>query len=292
MKQGKKAVHALLFGSGLILLLFLVLQPIQVIQFRPYISILFPTGAIGVEERNLLLIIQALMLLVIIPVYLLTFIFSWRYRADNPKSTYDPELTESHLLECIWWGFPLLMTIAIGVLTWKKTHELDPYRPIASTEKTLTIQVIALQWKWLFIYPEEKIATVNFVQFPVDTPIRFEVTADAPMNSFWIPHLGGQIYAMPAMRTELNLIANQRGDFRGSSANLSGEGFSGMTFIARACSKEEYQSWVEGAREDLLSEEEYDTLAKPSQGSVHSYRLEDQKIFNKVLDKYMHPQGR
>ena len=113
----------------------------------------------------------------------------------------------------------------------------------------MTIQVVALQWKWLFIYPEENIATVNFLQFPVDTPIHFEITADAPMNSFWIPHLGGQIYAMPKMKTEFYLIANEAGDFRGSSANLSGVGFSGMHFIARASSNEDYDQWVQSAQQ-------------------------------------------
>ena len=126
------------------------------------------------------------------------------------------------------------MTLIIAVLTWVKTHELDPYKPIESNKKPMTIQVVALQWKWLFIYPEEKIATVNFLQFPKDTPIHFEITADAPMNSFWIPHLGGQIYAMPKMKTELHLIANEAGDFRGSSANFSGEGFARHAFYCQS----------------------------------------------------------
>ena len=123
------------------------------------------------------------------------------------------------------------------MLTWQKTYELDPYRPIASDKKPIYIQVVALQWKWLFIYPERRSPSLNFFKFPEKTPIRFEITADAPMNSFWIPHLAGQIYAMPRMRTELNLIADQTGDFRGSSANLSGKGFSGMHFTTRLLAK-------------------------------------------------------
>src|SRR5690606_1455086 len=141
-----------------------------------------------------------------------------------------------------------IMTIIACIVTWHKTHELDPFKPIESDKKTLTIQVVALQWKWRFIYPEENIATINLVQFPENTPIHFEITADAPMNSFLIPSLGGQIYAMPNMKTELNLIANKRGDFRGISANLSGEGFSGMNFIARSSTEKEYRNWVESVQ--------------------------------------------
>ena len=181
----------------------------------------------------------------------------------------------------------------IGALTWVKTYELDPFKPIASTNKPLTIQVVALQWKWLFIYPEEKIASVNFLQIPVETTIRFEITADAPMNSFWIPHLGGQIYAMPAMKTELNLIANETGDFRGSSANLSGEGFAGMNFITRASSPEEYAHWLASAKESPgeLNFDEYKRLALPSKNSpVAIFQLKDENLFNQIIMKYMHPQ--
>ena len=262
----KGFVPRLLFFTAFILLFFLVMQPLTVLHFKDHISLLFPKGVIALEQRNLLLILQALMLLVIIPVYILTFIFSWKYQANNPHGKYDPDLVDNTVAEYIWWGFPLVMTVLASILTWVKTHELDPYQPIASDKKPLTIQVVALQWKWLFIYPEEKIATVNFVQFPKEVPIHFEITADAPMNSFWIPHLGGQIYAMPDMKTELNLIANETGDFRGSSANISGEGFSGMHFIARASSEEDYQKFVASAKKanKSLSLQEYQLLAAPS----------------------------
>ena len=130
----------------------------------------------------------------------LTFIFSWKYRSDNTKAKYDPDLVDNRLAEYLWWGIPFVFTVIVGVLTWVKTYQLDPYKPLEHDKKPMTIQVVALQWKWLFIYPEEKIASVNFLQFPKDVPIHFEITADAPMNSFWIPHLGGQIYAMPKMR--------------------------------------------------------------------------------------------
>lgn len=293
MNIGKKFVPLMLFLAGFVLLFFLIMQPLTILKFRNVISVLFPAGIIALEERNLLLIIQAIMLLVIIPVYALTFIFSWKYRANNPKKEkYEPELIDNKLAEYLWWGIPLIFTLIVGGLTWVKTHELDPYKPIQSDKKPLTIQVVALQWKWLFIYPEEKIASLNFLQFPKDVPVHFEITADAPMNSFWIPHLSGQIYAMPKMKSELNLIANETGDFRGSSANLSGEGFSGMNFIARSSTDKEYQEWLESATKtaQTLNFEEYTKLATPSSNNLPElFLLTDENLFDQILMKYMHP---
>ncbi len=292
MKKTRRPVFFMLFFTGLILLLFLIMQPLTILKFRNYIAILFPKGIIALEERNLLLIIQALMLLVILPVYIFTFIFSWKYNVYHPKAKYDPDLVDNRLAEYIWWGIPCLMTLIVSLLTWVKTYQLDPFRPIESDKKAMTIQVVALQWKWLFIYPEEKIASVNFVQFPEKTPIHFEITADAPMNSFWIPHLGGQIYAMPKMKTELHLIADEVGDFRGSSANLSGEGFAGMNFITRASSNEEYDQWLEVAKQSskILNLEEYDKLAAPSKNNrVEIFQLKDETLFNQIITKYMYP---
>jgi len=292
MRLGKKFVRLMLILSGIILLLFLIMQPLTIYKFRDYIAILFPKGIIGVKQLNLLLIIQLLMLLVVIPVYILTFIFSWKYRASNPKGKYDPDLVDNVIAEYIWWGVPCILTLIISVLTWVKTHELDPFKAIASDKKPLTIQAVALQWKWLFIYPEEQIASLNFIQIPKDVPIRFEITADAPMNSLWIPQLGGQIYAMPSMRTELNLIANEFGDFRGSSANLSGEGFAGMHFITRASTEEDYQKWIAAAKQssNVLNLVTYEQLAAPSQNiAPEIYQLKEQNLFTHIIMKYMHP---
>ena len=287
-----RTLRLMLIITGLVFLAFLILQPISVFHFKDQIAILFPRGIIALKERNLLFILQAIMLIVIIPVFILTFIFSWKYNSKNPRATYDPDLVDNVLAEFIWWGIPIVLTAVIAVITWQKTFELDPYKPLEPVEKTLTIQVVALQWKWLFIYPDEKIATVNFVQFPKDVPVHFEITADAPMNSFWIPHLGGQIYAMPKMKTELHLIANETGDFRGSSANLSGEGFAGMHFIARASSLEDYQKWVASSKESQngLSFEEYTKLATPSQNVTPvTYQLKEDQLFNQILMKYSQP---
>lgn len=292
MLRKARPLFLLLLFTAVILFLFLVMQVLQVFKFQNYIAVLFPKGIIALEERNLLLIIQALMLVIVIPVYIFTFIFSWKYRADNKKAIYDPHLTDNWILECFWWGIPLVMTLIVGAITWVKTFELDPYKPIASDVKPLRIQAVALQWKWLFIYPEEQIAALNFLQIPKDTPIHFEITADAPMNSLWIPHLSGQIYAMPAMQTELNLIANQTGDFRGSSANISGEGFAGMHFITRASNEEDYQKWLKLAKESplTLSSENYPELAAPSKNDpVKLYQLKTSHLFNDIIKKYTEP---
>ncbi len=292
MKTMIRPIRLLLIFAGLVLFLVLLMQPLEILKFQDYIDVLFPKGIIALKERNLLFIIQAIMLLVIIPVYALTFIFSWRYRAGNRKAKYDPHLVDNVIAEYIWWGIPLILTIIISLLTWHKTHELDPYKPLESDKKALTIQVVALQWKWLFIYPEEQIASLNFFQFPLETPIHFEITSDAPMNSFWIPKLGGQMYAMPSCRTQLNLMASEVGDFRGSSANISGEGFSGMHFIARASSEEDYRAWIKSASQSTagLNWEEYRKLAAPSKDNPPViYQLEGQNLFDQIINKYMHP---
>jgi len=280
----------MLLFSGILLFFFFLMQIFELFHFREYISVIFPKGIVGIKERNLLLIVQALMLLVVVPVYIMTFVFSWKYRADNPQGDYDPDLVDHKLLEVIWWGFPLVMTLIVCVLTWIKTTELDPYRPLEPIHKQKTIQVIALQWKWLFLYPEEKIASLNFLQIPKEIPIRFEITADAPMNSFWIPDLGGQIYAMPKMRTLLHLMANEEGTFRGLSANISGVGFADMHFQTKASTEEDYQKWVQAAQDSprSLDFETYEKLASPS-ASVppETFQLKDGQLFEQVLNKYM-----
>lgn len=291
-KMKKNFVPFMLFFTAVILFLILIMQPLTLFKYRDYIAVLFPKGIIALEERNLLLIIQGIMLLVIIPVYILTFVFSCKYRADKPHEVYQPNLEDSRVAELIWWGVPFIFTLIIAILTWVRTHELDPFKPIPSDKKPLTIQVVALQWKWLFIYPEEKIATLNFFQFPKEVPLHFEITADAPMNSFWIPHLGGQIYAMPNMKTNLHLIAHEEGDFRGSSANISGEGFAGMHFIAKATSEENYLRWLESAKQssNILNFEEYNKLAKPSQNNpIEIYQLKEDQLFEQIIKKYSHP---
>lgn len=259
------------------------------------IPVLNPKGLIGIKQRHLLITSSLLMLIVVIPVLVLTLFFAWRYRARHTKAKYTPNWEHSHLAESLWWGIPLVIIIILAVMTWRSSHELDPYKPIESSKKAIEIQVVALQWKWLFIYPEQGIATVNWVQFPEKTPVHFEITADAPMNSFWIPQLGGQIYAMAAMRSHLHLIANEIGSFRGVSANFSGKGFSGMTFTAKSCSQQEFDAWVKTVKQSSqpLTFDHYEQLAQPSENNpVKSYVLKQTDLFDRILMQYEAPKNR
>lgn len=256
------------------------------------IEVLNPKGIIAAKQRDLIWTATWLMLLVVVPVLVMTLAFAWRYRASNTKAKYSPEWSHSHFAEALWWGIPCIIIVALAIITWTSSHELYPFKPLESDKKPLKIQVVALQWKWLFIYPEQGIATVNLVQFPERTPIDFEITADAPMNSFWIPQLGGQIYAMAAMRTKLHLMASEPGEFRGCSANISGTGFAGMTFVAKASSEQEFDSWVQSAKsQGVLGGAEYAELARPSESNpVALYSLGEPQLFEQIIMKYMQGQ--
>jgi cytochrome o ubiquinol oxidase subunit 2 len=260
--------------------------------YREQIAVLNPKGVIALKERNLMIIATLLMLIVVIPAIVMTVLFAWKYRASNPEATYTPNWDYSLLAESIWWGVPCAIIVALSIITWKASHELDPFRPLAMDKKPLTIQVVALQWKWLFIYPEQNIASVNFFQIPTHTPINFEITADAPMNSFWLPQIAGQIYAMPGMRTKLHLVADEEGQYRGSSANLSGRGFAGMTFIAQASTEADFDKWVESVAQSTksLDVKEYEQLAEPSENNpVVTFQVEGKGLFDQIIMKYMMP---
>jgi cytochrome o ubiquinol oxidase subunit 2 len=207
-------------------------------------ALLNPKGQVGLDERNLIITSTLLMLIVVIPVIIMTFWFAWRYRASNTKATYTPNWEHSTKIEIVLWTIPCIIIFALGIITWESSHHLDPSKPIASTEKPIRIDVVALDWKWLFIYPEQGIATVNEISFPTNVPVEFHITSGTVMNSFFIPQLGSQIYAMGGMENKLNLIANHDGVFPGISANYSGRGFSDMKFNAISTSREEFDAWV------------------------------------------------
>ncbi len=255
-------------------------------------AVLDPKGPIAKEQFDLIIFTSLLSLIIVVPVFVLTFYIAWKYRAGNKKAKYNPEWDHSKTAETIWWLVPLALILVLAVITWITTHKLDPYKPIASDKKPITVQVIALQWKWLFIYPEQNIASVNYLEFPEDTPINFEITADAPMNSFWIPQLGGQVYAMAGMQTKLHLQAAEQGEYRGSSANLSGEGFAGMKFTAKATSQEGFDAWLGSVRASskMLTTDEYASLAKSSQNNPPTfYSSRDKELYDTVMMKYMMP---
>src|SRR3989344_8743312 len=199
------------------------------------IAVLNPKGIVATQERNLIIFALLLSLTVVIPVFILTFAIAWKFR-EGREEKYEPDWDHNKWLEFVWWAVPAAIILVLAAVTWTSTHQLDPFKPLSSSTQPITIQVVALQWKWLFIYPEQNIATVNFVQFPARTPINFELTADAPMNSFWIPQLSGQIYAMAGHKTQLHLMADETGEFAGSAAEISGRGFAGMKFSAKATS--------------------------------------------------------
>jgi cytochrome o ubiquinol oxidase subunit 2 len=224
------------------------------------------------------------------------FLFAIRYRETNPKAkmTYAPHLTGNIKLELLWWGIPSAIILLLSVVTWNTSHSLDPHRALTSSKQPLKIQVIALDWKWLFIYPDENVASINEVEFPVNTPVEFNITADAPMNSLWIPQLGSQIYAMPGMATKLNLMATKLGTYSGSSANVSGAGFSDMRFNAVSVTDSDYEMWLARAQSSsgTLSEGEYAKLVRPSENvPVRQYSSVSSNLFQNVLLKYMAPGG-
>ncbi|PKR89881.1 ubiquinol oxidase subunit II [Pleomorphomonas diazotrophica] len=254
--------------------------------------ILEPAGPIAAKEKQLILISTALMLLVVLPVIILTLFFAIWYRASNTRAHAMPNWAHSNAIEVVVWTVPALIVLALGWLAWTTTHALDPYRPLEETGKpTLEIDVVALDWKWLFIYPEQNIASVNEVAFPIDRPVHFEITSDTVMNSFFIPGLAGQMYAMAGMRTELSLIANRPGTFGGLSANYSGAGFSGMRFTALATSDEEFDAWTRkvAAAGRPLDETAYAELAKTRENSpVVYYAPGDPNLLVNLIKKYRH----
>ena len=264
--------------------------------YHPFIhfgtfQMLAPKGAIARGERQAIIMAVLVMLIIVVPVLAAAVYIARKYRANN-NATYEPNWQGTGFLHFLWWAFPCAVIICLGVITWKSSHALDPFKPLSSNVKPITIQVVALEWKWLFIYPEQKIATVNFIEFPAGTPVNFELTADAPMNSFWIPQLGGQMYAMAGMSTQLHLIADSPGEYNGSAAEINGEGFSGMRFVAKSTSSADFNQWIANVQKlsPALNMESYNDLAKPTTDSPPGfYRLDDGYLYNEVMGKYMAP---
>lgn len=209
-----------------------------------------PKGQIAREELTLLITCTVLMLLVVIPVIVMTLVFAWKYRASNTNARYEPEWSHSTAIEVVVWSIPCMIVLVLAVLCWKSSHALDPYKPIEHEKPGIEIQAISLDWKWLFVYPEENVAVVNELTFPVDTPLNFRITSDTVMNVFFIPHLGTMIYSMAGMETKLHLIAEETGTFPGRSAHYSGYGFNKMYFDAHSVSDAEYQQWLGKLRAD------------------------------------------
>lgn len=264
-------------------------------------------GQIGIEQRDLIIIAFFLMLLVVIPAIVMTFWFAWKYRDSNKSAEYLPDWSHSTKIEIFAWGVPCLIIAALAYLTYVYSHSLDPYKKIESDKPGIDIQVIAEPFKWVFIYPEANVATVNEVYIPENTPVTFHITSNFTMNSFFIPQLGGQVYAMAGMKTQLNLIANEKGVFDGISANYAGHGFSKMRFKTHAVSDSDYSAWIQKvktANTTVLDQATLKSLASYSLQGVAEAKLanhhSDQNpdpvqyfssvepdLFQTVVNKYM-----
>lgn len=260
-------------------------------------AVLDPKGPVGLQERSIIITATVLMLLVVVPVIALIFIFAWRYRASNEKADYQPNWAHSNRIEAVVWLIPCIIIATLGVIAWRTSHSLDPYRPLDSKVKPIRIDAVALDWKWLFIYPDQKVATVNQVAFPANVPVEFHITSATVMNAFFIPQLGSQIYAMARMETRLHLLASQPGTYQGLSSNYSGDGFSGMTFKALALpSQQGFDAWVAKvkASQETLGTAAYRQLAKPSENNPVEYysQVQPSLFADIVAGRLQQPAGR
>ena len=282
------------------------LRPLPLLALLPMVAgcdmiVLDPAGDVARQQGDLIVISTVLMLLIIIPVMALTIFFAWRYRASNKEATYKPDWDHSTQLELVIWAAPLLIIICLGAITWVATHLLDPYRPLAESQhkteqaaatKPLEVHVVALDWKWLFIYPEQGVATVNELALPINREVRFRISASSVMNSFYIPAMAGQIYAMPGMETKLHGVLDKTGDFVGFSANYSGAGFSNMRFAVKSVDEAGFDKWIaetKGAG-GSLDRAGYLQLERPSEKEpVRRYAAVEPGLFDKVVNMCVEP---
>jgi cytochrome o ubiquinol oxidase subunit 2 len=290
-------------GSALRRLRLLLLAPIVALLSACNLVVLNPAGDVASQQGDLLMISTLLMLIIIVPVMGLIVFFAWKYRASNKESEadYRPDWDHSTSLELVIWAAPLMIIICLGALTWAGTHLLDPYRPIdrikpgQSVEESvepLQVNVVALDWKWMFIYPQYGVATVNELAAPIDRPIRFHITSSSVMNSFYIPALAGQIYAMPGMETKLHAVINRPGEYEGFSANYSGDGFSHMRFAFHGLDQSGFDQWIAGVRQggQTLDRDRYLELEKPSEKApVMRFSDVDGMLWDAILNMCVEP---
>lgn len=284
-QSGARSIWLMCLGYvGLGLLIVFLLKGNDIRLFNP-------KGAIAEQQLNLMMFTILLLLTISIPVLIILYSFAWTYRESNPKNAgYDPEVRHKKRSALFMWVLPSVFMLLLALVMAPATYRLEPRKSIAEGTKPLTIQVVAMRWKWLFYYPEQNIATVNFVQIPVDRPVEFELTADeTPMSSFWIPHFSGQLYAMTGHVNRLNIMASEVGDYPGSSAEINGRGFAGMKFTARASSQTDFDQWLQTMKQSpaTLDTTEYENLLKPSENnSAAFYSTYDTGLYSKMLMKY------
>jgi cytochrome o ubiquinol oxidase subunit 2 len=264
--------------------------PIVLTTCQP--AVLDPQGPIGLAEKTILIDSLAIMLAIVVPTIAATLGFAWWFRASNAKATYLPDFEYSGRIELIVWSIPLLTVTLLGGVAWIGSHHLDPAKPLASEVPPLEIQGVSLDWKWLFIYPSQRVASVNQLVVPAGVPLHFSLTSASVMNAFFIPQLGSMIYTMNGMRTQLNLRADAPGTFRGLSSHYSGDGFSDMHFAVKAVPAEGFAAWIDAARNTgpALDAESYATLAKQSVDTTPvTYRAVDPSLFQQIVMQKMPP---
>jgi cytochrome o ubiquinol oxidase subunit 2 len=253
----------------------------------PLPGILSPNGPVAQSERLILIDATAIMLVVVLPVILVTVGFAWWFRAGNKRAVYRPDWSYSGQLEFLVWSVPALVVLFLGGIGWVSSHELDPAKPIVSAEHPLEIEVVSLDWKWLFIYPEQGVASVNRLVVPAGVPIHFRLTSATVMNSFFVPQLGSQIYTMAGMATQLNLMADNPGAYPGLSAQFSGDGFSDMRFDVQALKQADFKAWLAKAQAEgpALDNAGYTNLARASSAvAPASYREVSPGLFDRIVN--------
>jgi cytochrome o ubiquinol oxidase subunit 2 len=258
-------------------------------------GVLDPQGPIGSAERLLLINSTAIMLVVVVPVIVATLAFAWWYRSSNSRANRGTDEAYEERIEFVVWSIPALTVILLSGVTWIGSHQLDPRAPIPGKADPLRVDVVALDWKWLFIYPEQGVAAVNQLVIPAGTPVEFRLTSATVMNSFFVPQLGSQIYTMGGMTTHLSLLADKPGEYPGLSANFSGDGFSEMRFVVRSVPAGDFNTWLEQVRGtgSALDDAGYAQLSKPSEAvSPTTYRSVEPKLFERVLDQTVSGPGK
>lgn len=279
------------FWLGLLAVICGTIAVTMVLQYEKTL-ITHPKGVMAQSELDLIITNFILMAIVVVPTFIWLFIVVARHRTQDTSKEYDPEHAPGKLGLALMWGIPTVIVIAMSVVTWIETHRLDPFVPLDKSQEPLVIQVVAIDWKWLFIYPKEDIATINYVQIPEQKPIRFELVADAsPMNSFWIPQLSGQMYSMTGMVNILHMSAQGPGEFVGRAAEINGSGYAGMTFVVKATSDDDFNKWVTEVKKSplQLTKPVYNALLAPTENHPQTfYSTVDKGLFDHLVMKFMH----